>query len=348
MCGILAGVAADAKRPRPDPRGVEKLPGTGSTLVTIRPGAPSKPPLFCVHAQAGDVSLYYAIAGYLPDDQPVLGLCAPPTDELGPDASIERLAAHHVNSIRDARGEGPYLIVGECTGGALAYEIAQQLRAVEQEVALLALVDAFAPGLPRLRRLMPRALYRILHRVRILAFHLENIVRLGVRGGPAYASAKAQRARTALRTKASRRLDRSAASASPQLSFRNALAAYTPSPFAGRMILFRAARLPLGIETQADLGWGGLVEKLQVEIVPGYFTTPISEPGVRLLADGLEEPSGARCRGWLTLGGTTVCKRDFLNLSDRMQSSRPVHRAAPCPKGATGRSLAIGVCTVQN
>jgi thioesterase domain-containing protein len=287
VCVILAGVAADAKRPRPDPGGVGELPGPGSTLVTIRPGAPSKPPLFCVHAEAGDVSLYYGIAGYLPADQPVLGLCAPPAGELGSEASIERIAARHVDSIRDARAAGPYLIVGECTGGALAYEIAQQLRAGEQEVALLALVDAFAPGLPRLRRLMPRALYRVLHRVRILGFHLENVVRLGVRGGLAYASAKAQRARAALRAKVSRRLGSSAASASPQLAFRNALAAYAPAPFAGRMVLFRAARLPLGIETPADLGWGGLVENLQVETIPGYFTTPISEPGVRVLADGL-------------------------------------------------------------
>jgi len=287
VCGILAGVAADAKRPRSDPRGVEELPGPGSTLVTIRPGGPSKPPLFCVHAEAGDVSLYYGVAGHLPADQPVLGLCAPPAGELGADASIEHIAARHVNSIRDARGTGPYLIVGECTGGALAYEIAQQLRAVEQEVALLALVDAFPPGLPRLRRLMPRALYQVLHRARILGFHLENVVRLGVGGGLAYASAKARRARTALRRKLSRRLGSSGASVSPQLAFRNALASYTPSPFAGRMVLFRATRLPLGIDTPADLGWGGLVENLQVEMVPGYFTTPISEPGVRMLADGL-------------------------------------------------------------
>ncbi len=268
----------------------------GSALVTIRPGAGSRPPLFCVHAEAGDVSLYYAVAGYLPADQPVLGLCAPAAGELGSDTSIERMAACHVRAIKDAWGEGPYLIVGECTGGALAYEIVQQLRAGEQEVALLALVDAFPPGLPRLRRLMPRALYRVLHRARILAFHLHNVVRLGVSEGLAYAAAKARRARTALRAKASQRVSRSTRGESPQLAFRKALAAYTPRPLAGPMVLFRAARLPLGIETTADLGWGNLVENLQVELVPGYFTTPISEPGARMLADGLSSHL-ARARG---------------------------------------------------
>ena len=53
------------------------------------------------------------------------------------------------------------------------------------------------------------------------------------------------------------------------------------------MVLFRAARMPLGIQAPPDSGWGGLVAELEVETVPGYFTTPISEPGVRMLAGRL-------------------------------------------------------------
>ena len=191
--------------------------------------------------------------------------------------------------------DGPYLILGECTGGALAYEIAQQLRSGGQEVALLALVDAFPPGLPGLAWYMPRPVYRIVHRVRILGFHLGNLVRLDVPAKLTYASSKAQRARKALAAKASYVRGRSAASVSPQLAFKEALAAYSPEPYAGLVVVFRAARLPLGIDAPPDLGWCGLAENVEVETVPGYFTTPISEPGVRVLADGLSRRMGECC-----------------------------------------------------
>jgi thioesterase domain-containing protein len=287
-CAILAGVAPEAKSSRFRAKGEQEPAAASSALVTIQPGSAAKPPLFCVHAEAGDVSLYYGLAGHLAPDQPVLGLCAPAAGELGARPSLEQLAERHVREITDAQPAGPYLIAGECTGGALAYEIAQQLRAAGREVALLALVDAFAPGQPRLARFMPRPVYRVAHRARILGFHAGNLVRLGMRAKLAYAASKAQRARTALSARVSGVLRRSTASASPQLAFREALAAYEPAPYAGSMVLFRAATLPLGIDAAPpDLGWGGLVGDIRIETVPGYFTTPISEPGVRMLAAGL-------------------------------------------------------------
>ena len=82
----------------------------------------------------------------------------------------------------------------------------------------------------------------------------------------------------------------------PQLAFRWAVAAHGPAPYAGPMVLFRAARLPLGIEAAPDLGWGGLVPTLGVETVRGYFTAPISEPGVAILAERLASDLGAPAR----------------------------------------------------
>jgi thioesterase domain-containing protein len=261
-------------------------------LVTIEPGSGGEPPLFCVHAEAGDVSLYHALAGHLASERAVLGLCAPPAGELAEDERLEQMAARHVREIRGAQADGPYVIVGECTGGALAYEIAQQLRAAGQELALLALIDAWAPGLPRPARWMPKPVYRVVHRARILAFHVENLVRLGMRDRLAYAASKAQRAGRALSAKASAVLRGSAAGVSPRLAFRQALAAYDPEPYAGSILLLRAARMPLASQAPPDLGWGGLVEHVEVEKIPGYFTTPISEPGARILAEKLSQRLG--------------------------------------------------------
>jgi thioesterase domain-containing protein len=262
-------------------------------LVTIQPGSGSGPPLFCVHAEAGDVSLYYALAGHLESEQTVLGLTTPSAGELAEHERLEQLAARHVRTIRGAQADGPYAIVGECTGGALAYEIAQQLRADGQELALLALIDAWAPGLPRLAGWMPKPVYRIVHRLRILAFHGENLVRLGRRERLAYAASKARRAGVALLGKATAVVDRSAAKISPRAAFRQALAGYGPEPYGGSLVVLRAAAMPLGSRAPRDLGWGGLVEQVEVETIPGYFTTPISEPGARILAERLSRRLGS-------------------------------------------------------
>jgi thioesterase domain-containing protein len=280
-------VAPETETPRPrSPQAKEPGPAE-STLVTIQPGLGSAPPLFCVHAEAGDVSLYYGIARHLATEQRVFGLCAPTPAELGVDRRLELLAARHVREIRGAQPDGPYLIVGECTGGVLAYEIAQQLHAAGQEIVLLALVDAFPTGAPPLARPMPRPVYRVFHRARILGFHLGNLVRLGMADKLVYATSKVARARTALTARVSALLSRSAAAVSPQLAFREALTAYDPRPYPGSMVLFRAARMPFGIQAPPEVGWAGLVADIEVETVPGYFTTLISEPGVRILADRL-------------------------------------------------------------
>jgi len=245
------------------------------------------PALFCVHAEAGDVSLYYGLARHLASDQPIVGLCPPDVGDLGADRRLEAMAERHVQEIGRTQPAGPYLIAGECAGGALAYEIARQLRAAGQEIALLALVDAFAPGQPRLPRLMPRAAQRVLHRARILGFHAANLARLDMHARLNYTATRAARAFRATIAAASRVVPHSSRNVSPRQLFREALETYDPGRTEGSVVLFRAARLPLLVKAPPDLGWGSLVERVEVETIPGYFTTAISEPGVRILAERL-------------------------------------------------------------
>jgi thioesterase domain-containing protein len=254
-----------------------------SALVEIRSGSSASAPLFCVHAEAGDVSLYYGLASHLAAGVRVYGLPAP-AGEGDAYRSLEQLAARHVHEIERAQPEGPYLIVGECTGGVLAFEIAQQLRAAGQPVALLALIDAFPCGQPPLARHVPRPLYRLAHRVQILGFHLHNLVRLGGPERSRYVKAKRARARAALTRRLAAVTHRSQPRASSRPTYARALAGYRPRPYAGSALVFRAARLPLGVATTRELGWAELIERVQLETVSGYFTTPISEPEVRTLA----------------------------------------------------------------
>ena len=253
-----------------------------SVLVTIQPGKAAKTPLFCVHGRAEHVRLYHALTRHLPSDQPVYGLAVAAGGVAA--QALEVLAGFCVRELRTAQSQGPYLLAGECTGGSLAYEIAQQLRAAGEDIAFLGLVDSFRPDLPSLRPHVALWAYRGLHNVRILAFHLGRMARMGTRDRLGYMW---ERIRRGILERTTRIRNRSGPS--PKAAFAQALAAYEPIPYGGSMVLFRSARLPLGIESAPDLGWGRLVDNLQIEIVPGYFTTPISEPGVGVLAAKLAD-----------------------------------------------------------
>ncbi len=68
------------------------------------------------------------------------------------DGPIEDMAAVYVAAIRSVQPHGPYHLLGWCFGGKIAFEMACQLRAAGEEVALLAVLDATAPGFHTLHR----------------------------------------------------------------------------------------------------------------------------------------------------------------------------------------------------
>ena len=55
------------------------------------------------------------------------------------------MAAAYLMEIMAVEPEGPYYLCGNCFGGTIAFEIAQQLRQQGQDVALLALIDTAFP-----------------------------------------------------------------------------------------------------------------------------------------------------------------------------------------------------------
>ncbi|MFI5660411.1 amino acid adenylation domain-containing protein [Streptomyces sp. NPDC051684] len=103
----------------------------------------SLPPLFCVHPAGG---LSWSYAGLLQHvtDRPVYGLQTPNLDgtQHFPD-SIEAMAAHYVAQVRSAQPQGPYRLLGWSFGGNVVQEMAVQLQDAGEEVALLAVLDAF-------------------------------------------------------------------------------------------------------------------------------------------------------------------------------------------------------------
>ncbi|MEM9267005.1 MAG: thioesterase domain-containing protein, partial [Cyanobacteria bacterium P01_F01_bin.13] len=128
-----------------------------SSLVPIRSQG-DKPPLFLVHAGFGDVVGFESLVRYLDSERPVYALR--PIDLGGhhePLLTIEAMAAHYVAEILQQYPQGPYFLGGQCTGGTVAFEMAQQLTAQGHVVEFLALLDTSYPAYKNY--LKPRLFY---------------------------------------------------------------------------------------------------------------------------------------------------------------------------------------------
>ncbi|NJN99267.1 MAG: hypothetical protein HC875_36825 [Anaerolineales bacterium] len=145
---------------------------SSSSLVALQPYG-SKPPFFCVPGNLGNVYVDLGdLARHLGLDQPFYGL----QDGLHNPARIEALAAHYLTEIRSVQPEGPYLLGGVCWGGLVAFEMAQQLQAQGQQVALLVLIEPVPPPfhkIPLYFNILKSLIFRIVNR---FGYHSHNLL----------------------------------------------------------------------------------------------------------------------------------------------------------------------------
>lgn len=117
----------------------------GSSLIPIQSSG-TKPPLFCVHGHMGEVFYCRNLSSALGADQPLYGLRSQGLGGESPHRTVEQMASHYLKEIRRVQPQGPYLLSGFCLGGMVAFEMAKLLKAQGEEVALLVLFNAPAPG----------------------------------------------------------------------------------------------------------------------------------------------------------------------------------------------------------
>jgi amino acid adenylation domain-containing protein len=260
-----------------------------SSLVAIQPGG-SKPPLFCVHAHDGNVLFWQELSRNLGPEQPFYGLQAHGLDgKQAPDTRIEDMASRYVREIRLLQPEGPYFLGGHCLGGLIAFEMAQQLHAQGQRVALVALMDSFAPsGKQRSRGRVPLR-HRVERSLALTRLHVENLRLLGWQERLSYLEVKFSRllykiymsvgTSWLLAAQARRRI-----LAAGVRALRN----YNPKVYPGALTLFRATELPRGLREEPQNRWVKLAGGgLEVHLIPGYFSQTVYEPRVRVLAEKL-------------------------------------------------------------
>jgi amino acid adenylation domain-containing protein len=117
-----------------------------SILVPIQSKG-SGQPFFCVHPIGGNILCYVELARALGHERPFYALQSPSASmEI---TTVEEMATLYLREIRQVQPEGPYFLGGWSMGGLVAFEIARQLEAQDEAVALLALFDTYPSGQSR-------------------------------------------------------------------------------------------------------------------------------------------------------------------------------------------------------
>lgn len=90
----------------------------------------------------GNVLELYQLARCLGTEQPFYGLRSFGLDENeSPYIQMADIATHHIKAILEIQPSGPYRLGGHSFGGKVAFEMAQQLLVMGQQVSLLAIFD---------------------------------------------------------------------------------------------------------------------------------------------------------------------------------------------------------------
>jgi amino acid adenylation domain-containing protein len=276
--------------------GVMREPPSAERWTPVVPIQPhgSHPPFFCVHAIGGEVLSYARLGQHLAPDQPLIGLQAVGVDSRSdPLETIEAMAAVYVEAIRARQPQGPYHLGGYSSGGTIAFEMAQQLRARGEQVAFLGIIDdgpvtlyrsarwslefvtGFLANLPHWFRedLAARSpgelLDEVFRKLRVWGRKLGWVSGLSI-DEVLDVSRMPERRRQFYET------------------HYRALKAYEPKPYPGRVTLFRARAQPLFCSHARDMEWRQLAaDGVEVVVVPGGHETVLSEPNVRAVAQAL-------------------------------------------------------------
>ena len=221
----------------------------------------TKAPFFAVYARVG----YRELSNKLGPDQPFYVL---PYDNLFSKEtarSLKDIAKDLAGRMRALQPKGPYYLGGMCLAGIVAFAIAVELHEQGQEVALLALLDAPAPGYRR--RPSRRARLENFFAAHV-TLHARNLIRLPFREKLAYVSLfgtdvfwhfKVRRWRLVYQAYQKLGLTLPHALRNPFLLMGQAALGYEPpSSYPGRVTVFRPATRPIGRYHDLALGWGEL------------------------------------------------------------------------------------------
>jgi thioesterase domain-containing protein len=229
----------------------------------------AKQPAFLVPGGSGglaELNLYRRIAQRLKCNRPIYQFMAQGLeDNVPPHNTVAEIAEFFGKAIQTMRPQGPIILLGECVGGAVAFELAQRLRAAGRELALLLVVDGWVPAHIPPVWLQTTAFGSLARRIRLMAHHKA----LGqIRQTLGHSDSKPDAGEIG-------RIE-SVGHAYHQAAFR-----YQPSYYPGPMTLISSEE---SAAIDPTLGWSKLVANLQTHCVRGDHESYLREHSGSLVA----------------------------------------------------------------
>jgi len=244
--------------------------GTAAQLLAAGRGRP----LFCLSG----TQLYSDLATHLPTDTRVYGLLSKAEFDLLQHGSrlpaITDLAASYVKTVRRLQPRGPYRLAGFSIGGVIAFEVASQLRAMGEQVEMLALLDCAAPG------------FGLAHVVRWLQ---KRVLRLRQHG-----LGYLRRIRTELSAASSAKASAEGGSGSASVypEYARVIRRYQAGRWEGPLLFLQSADDPI---QEPGYGWMTHAPGLIVERIPGEHMDMVYGPAARLVAERLQHQFDKVC-----------------------------------------------------
>ena len=241
-------------------------------------------PWFMVHPPGGMVVCYHSLSQHLGHERPFFGIRSRglhgETDLPG---RVEEMAQEYVSAVREVQPVGPYLLGGWSAGGLFALEMAQQLLAEGESIALLALLDTIPETVddPTWSE-RPGVEYGV-------DLSLEQLSRLGPDEQLPYLWQHAMKLGL-IDSSVPMQLAHQVIDDLKRIFHHHMVLTdhYVVRRYPGQVTLFRPSHAPIALPMSPDRGWGKLADHVDVHFVPGQHHSMVKEPHVQQLARTLE------------------------------------------------------------
>ncbi|NEQ53626.1 MAG: alpha/beta fold hydrolase [Leptolyngbya sp. SIO3F4] len=281
---------------------------TWSSLVPIQTSG-SRTPLF-FHGGSADALTWARFSHSLGSERPFYALQRPDLDGSEvTHTTVEELATDCIKEMRMVQPKGPYLVGGHCLGGAIAFEIAQQLQADDEDLVSVILIDSYIPG-----KLPETALTTLQSRLQLGVFWLrknyyyhggwENLAGLPEKIWQKFMPTKAfpdnvgsVKSETIHTDSSNTNPTQSEETKETKVPYEyryaraqkaNELAAdlYVPQPYAGQVKLFCADIQILDWYFGRELGWQTVAKDgVEMTKIPGFFGNLFNQRSTPLLVE---------------------------------------------------------------
>ena len=262
-------------------------------IVPIQPRG-SKPVLVAINGATVYRNFYRTLSAKLGPDQPLVSV--QPFDPQMPGDlgghSIEDIASEYLDLVRKVSATGPYILMGHCAFGVIAFQVAQQLRQEGKIVHAVVMFDTWAPGHIRSRPWHQRAIIRLKSRIKVHRNRIGRIVRGEITTREGLSSLQFMRSFYRLMIKAQPQVNSSNGLSGEDWYLPYAVQArerYEPPEYHDGVLSLVSDDCPQGLFCDPDLGWRTWVKgRLSTRRVGGTHMTMGYGPRAALIAKHIE------------------------------------------------------------